>query len=745
MVQSAIRLRLRQPKYWIPLLAVVLIVIITSVVVLTRKEAPILERMNIELRSYSPLPVHAAQEWSPRQTADEEGFVLALENEQLALLLHPDTTQLKVQNKDSGYVWRSNPTAEQLSSETVKGMLLNNLQSVFLLELSQLKSGGMRVNESTNSLDKRMEKTIGQYDGGIQITYNWPKFELKFVIQYELTQDGLKVIIPNNGIQDLGDSSIININMLPFFGSATAGSDGYFFVPEGPGGLIQFERHRKVVGQGYNYRLFGSELSSGSRVEKEPDYTPIAYPVFGAKTSDNAYLAIVREGEYETRIKGLTPGMKSSRYSLSPEFVYREEYNRKTGRFASAVITLQEKRAQTDRVVEYRFMSGEKANYYGMAELYRNELIANGTLRQQLNPVSNVPLNLDIIGGGARKAFNRDQYMAVTTFAQAEEIVRDLTEAGVQQQRIVFSGWQHMGGIDPSDKFPIESKLGGKSAAKQFVEAAQALGHHVLFEDSVVWMNSNSSISPKWNAVYGMNESVYYDPFDNSFLLRPDQSLEMAYHAMNSLEKLGVDGIRYSTMGKLVFQDFNPNNPLLRKETAERYKSLLTYTRDRLGLSAVSYGFVHTLPGVDTITNYPIEASTDFLVDETVPFYPIVLHGYVSYSAAPGNLRSLPDELFLKSIEYGAIPAFVLSHDSVRDLKETNKSSVYSGKYENWRDKVIEEYQQFDRLASVYHQPIIGHRKVEQGVYETKYGDGTRVIVDYNRGGFEVIGKEPEA
>jgi hypothetical protein len=50
------------------------------------------------------------------------------------------------------------------------------------------------------------------------------------------------------------------------------------------------------------------------------------------------------------------------------------------------------------------------------------------------------------------------------------------------------------------------------------------------------------------------------------------------------------------------------------------------------------------------------------------------------------------------------------------------------------------EYAEFDKLAKVYSQKIVGHEKVSDNVFATTYEDGTRVVVDYNKETFAVEG-----
>jgi hypothetical protein len=126
------------------------------------------------------------------------------------------------------------------------------------------------------------------------------------------------------------------------------------------------------------------------------------------------------------------------------------------------------------------------------------------------------------------------------------------------------------------------------------------------------------------------------------------------------------------------------------------------------------------------------------LVDETVPFYPIALHGYVPYSFGDGNLRNNVEAEFLKAIEYGAMPSFYLTYDDSRKLKYTWSGGLFSSQADKWSERIAQEYKEFDSLSSLFAQRIMNHEKLAAGRFATTYEDGTRVIVDYTQKTFVV-------
>jgi hypothetical protein len=213
----------------------------------------------------------------------------------------------------------------------------------------------------------------------------------------------------------------------------------------------------------------------------------------------------------------------------------------------------------------------------------------------------------------------------------------------------------------------------------------------------------------------------------------------MAYEEIQKLKALGASGIQFDWIGEMLFNDYDPGTIATRQDTIDIYQGLLKYTRETLGKASVWRGNAYSLSNVTYIDSFPFDSSYDFMVDETVPFYPIVVHGFVPYMFDEGNFRNDVEEEFLKGIEYGAMPGYFLTYDESRKLKDAFWN-IWSSHYAKWADRIGEEYKQFDKLAKVFHQKIVDHEKLSEGVFATTYEDGTRVVVDYNKETFAVEG-----
>lgn len=345
-------------------------------------------------------------------------------------------------------------------------------------------------------------------------------------------------------------------------------------------------------------------------------------------------------------------------------------------------------------------------------------------------------MHLTLIGGDTIYYGSR-QYVAATTFEQGEQILRAFKQAGVEGIRLFWHNWQHKGSLAPGLELEPEGKLGGMAGLKAVIATAHELGYQAILQAELVQMDSDGSkLSPK---SYGVR-SVEGDTLFNYelFYLNPQLAYHYAQQLVDGAEALGADGIYYSGFGETIFRDYNPQFNYTRNDTAYIYNRILEQTREGLGASGTNMGNAYALRYLDDILFFQSDSYQFYAIDETVPFYPIALHGHLAYSMAPGNLRSQYQTEFLRAVEYGAVPAFTLTAESSRTLMNTKTFGIFTSQFSQWKDQAVEEYEAFNQLAAVHHLPIEGHYQREPGVYCTVYADGTTVVVDYNKQAFHV-------
>ncbi len=122
-----------------------------------------------------------------------------------------------------------------------------------------------------------------------------------------------------------------------------------------------------------------------------------------------------------------------------------------------------------------------------------------------------------------------------------------------------------------------------------------------------------------------------------------------------------------------------------------------------------------------------------------MPLFPAVYHGIFLYNLSHGTLNSLPgDTDYLKNIEFGGSPlAGFYGHFYVDTTKRKNWMGNRDYRFdsrEGLREAVTglkKVYDDFLELKHLQMEFIEAHHPLAEGVFETVYSNGQRVIVNY--------------
>ena len=121
----------------------------------------------------------------------------------------------------------------------------------------------------------------------------------------------------------------------------------------------------------------------------------------------------------------------------------------------------------------------------------------------------------------------------------------------------------------------------------------------------------------------------------------------------------------------------------------------------------------------------------------------MVLHGYFDYAGDPANFAPDRDHYLLKLLETGSAPYFLGYCADSSVLKGSGFDYLYTGEFEEWPEDAATLYLTANSvLGRVQSQRIVGHRKLFDNVYETRFEDGTSVVVNYSDSAVTVRGQE---
>lgn len=125
-----------------------------------------------------------------------------------------------------------------------------------------------------------------------------------------------------------------------------------------------------------------------------------------------------------------------------------------------------------------------------------------------------------------------------------------------------------------------------------------------------------------------------------------------------------------------------------------------------------------------------------------VPFRQLVMNGLVEYTTLNVNMSKERMEYYLlQALEVGSYPKFTISYQKEDILKDTPYTHYFTVGYENLKPRIEELYSEYENAFNqIGTTEIVNHRLVTDGVFETEYANGVKVLTNYNEDAVTVEG-----
>lgn len=588
-----------------------------------------------------------------------------------------------------------------------------------------------------------------------------------FVIPLEYRIDGGSLVasVPVNQVKESGGYQIRSIEMLNFFGAADKENEGYMFVPDGTGSLIHLN-NGKVKEEQYVQRVYGLDPNDNSYRRGQVSESA-RMPVFGMKAGSAAWFAVIEEGDAVASIAADISGKKNSYNYIHSSYSLRgeDELELYTGSKIQEIQLLSEEIYKGDIQIRYSFLSGDKASYSGMAELYRDRLVAENKL-QPLKDDEKLPFYLDILGTvDKRKSFLGVPYssvVAMTSFEQASQMAGQLKSDGINRLLIRYTGWFGNGVNHQTPvKLKVDSELGSKSSfiklANQLEQSGGMLFPDVAFQQ--IYHDDGGFVPSSDASRFVTREEAELYPYNRAlnrmdmllgsyYLLSPAKLPYFVDTFMKKYDSLGMRGISLRDLGSVLSSDFRTSRVIQRETAKKIVEDELSKVDERVDQTMLTGGNAYVWPFADHLINVPTSSSGFVLTDEEVPFYQMVIHGYVDYAGGAINLEDEQDiqQQLLRSVELGSAPHFSWSYEPSSKLKFTHFDKLFSTHYKDWYDQALSMYKEAnDVLSGVRNAQMVKHIRHQDGVVEMQYSNGKSIIVNYTDKQVSINGNKVEA
>lgn len=427
-----------------------------------------------------------------------------------------------------GFYWKSSPIFEGFD-ELAPGIEKSNQRSFILIEYLDVDGNIATANSYIDSVSNGGVKVNAKNNSAI-ITYYFSDIGIGIPIKLKYSKDILTVSVETSGIQERSENQLLTITLLPYFGAAKKGEDGYIFIPDGSGAIISLEENN-AYNKFYEKEIYGEN----SVLYKDLDDTvekQIYLPVFGIKQSKNAMVGIITAGD---GVASIVSNVASSYYTVAPKFVYRQvdESHLQVGSTSEKILKVTSKVPTNSKFsVSYSFLKNETANYVGMANTYQKYLVDKYSLE---NNAKGTSLDLNFLATTEiQKSFLGIPYTGLETLTDLDDvqnIIDTLEKSKCNNVRISLKGALLNGlyGKMPN-KIKLSSKVGSLKNYQKIENAFEKGGGKLYLLTDVVHVyktgNGISSASGTARDVSGAI-SKQYNYYPENFAKNEERSWKL--------------------------------------------------------------------------------------------------------------------------------------------------------------------------------------------------------------------------
>lgn len=679
---------------------------------------------------------------------DGISYTKIAENQRFVLYVSPKYGYIKVFDKLTKTTWFSNP--ENWRDDPIAaGSMRTQLASQLVIKYAYMESYSTQTANSYAGSAMKKGLKVQKIKNGYIAKYWFKKEGFEIPIAVTLNDDYLNVDILVNQIRETKTEKyrLVSIQLLPFFAAGSTSDKGYIVVPDGCGAVISF--NNKKGNEEYTQRIYGPDYA----MVREPNVYVTQYarlPVFGIKKNDEGILAIATKGDSKAIVNAYTSGSRNSYNQAYFEFIVREQdsitfrekqWNEETFNVFEDKIPPQDKYS-----VRYYFLEKGKSDYLAMAEKYREYLIKEKGLKKTKQ--DKAPVYLELYGAVKKVKYivglPRNVTLPLTTFKDAQKIVKNVKELGINDIVIKFTGWYRNGVYYdmPLSVIP-ESVLGGKKELDRMLDYFKQNGIRTYFDVDFVTFRKGSLFYPiNLVSTKSMKKTpaklIRYSPAtcyaDDNYPAMFAASPVYVSRFVDKFLKANlsyVNSLSVSSLSKMLYSDFGARE-INRLKTQEIFEKSLKDLRKKHSNILLTEPNMYLVANSTEIVDVPIQSSKFAIEDYEIPFYQMVLRGYIPYSTPSINDYTADWYWKLKVLETGSYIKFTWTARNEDELKETLCDYLYSSNYKLWLNDLKMVYKEiYPVLNQIKGKKFVSHTVVKNGVVKVEYEGGTQILINY--------------
>ena len=712
----------------------------------------------------------------PEKITDAQAIELCdkvAENDKFILYADGKNDRWGVYVKSSGYTWWSSPINVKAEDLTIDSdwTMMKDAKRKQIASSAAVKVGDLRQEKRTESPAPVYSSHKGKVkytaeDGGVAIHYTYKSEGVEFTMHVKLEENDVYCYVDTTEINELDTNTtdgkvLTKLQICPWFGSIPAyegeekgektETSGYMIVPDGSGAVIQYNNGKHTYSE-YSQQVYGRDYTSVPLVA--PRVTEQAYlPVAASVTGNKGFVAVVTDGDTNVYAKAKV-GLQDNQLYNNIYFEFETKSSDTffmSGDNSNKLNVFEKGDIKTPRFgIKYFIMDQEEdINYADCAEVYRNYLINEKGLTAKTQ-ANDSDFYVDFYGGVLKKksilGIPFKLKTEITGFDQAGEIVSKLKELGVDTAVVNYQEWTNkeikrtvstsaspsgtLGGSSDFEDFMKTDGLDVYPSINNFTMESGTWGYST-FSNTATRISNAYSRQVSYSPAFGVALSGV-----SPALIAPDTYVEIMDEMIEDYKDEGYTRIGFGDYTTKLVSDFSKSNSSSRHDTANKIVDGLKKAQEQVGSVIADGANSYVIPYVNEITNIPVYSSGFNVTDFDIPFYQMVLHGYVPYSSKPINASSNTGETFMLALAAGSGIHYDMTYIDAAELKDTDFDELYYSNYKGWVDMAAKQYNiAKELLRGVSDMTISKYERSEDGnVITTTYTkDGKNVVVEIDK------------
>ena len=688
-------------------------------------------------------------------------FDLVAENENLKLYTNPTNGYVAVYDKRDGSITYSNPLnadEDEKANKNNKNYLKSQMMVYYYN--GSVKSG---TYDTFTQCVQKNQLAVESIENGVRYIYTVGVTEskegvagiyFKIPLEYRLDDNSLVVSIPTCGIEEY-NGSIYRIQLLRYMGAGHKSENGYLVVPNGSGSIINFN-NGKLTSNTYSQYIYEIDPMAANYTTTE-NIDGVKLPIMGICRDDSSLLIEVEEGATTAMVNAEISGKYNDYNYAFATFILRNVDNlRNFGTSALDVYVLEENLYDINATVRYTFLKDEYTGYTGIANYYREKLIAKGVLTPKTES-GDIPLYYDIIGGVKKIAHTLGvqhlSTLTMTTYDDVSVMADEFAADGISNQVVNLQGWFNEGYYhDAAHDIRLIRGVGSKSELEDLSAKLEAMGG-TLYADVDFQRITHADKSFNWGAeaskYYGAGFAASFGlvnptTFRNTnalgytnaqyYLLSPKFLPRYVESFAKQIDKYDISGLSLRDLGSYLTSDKKRTELISREDALEIVLAQLDVLENTGKKLMVNEANLYSFAYAEDISNVPMGDNGFVIVDNNIPLYQMVIHGCVDYSTELLNFDDSEDmtKTGLEMIETGSAPHYVFTQEASSMMKNTAMNTHYATTYDTWKGEAVEIYNRVNEALQHVSGALIVNHEISGDVRKITYDNGVVIYINYS-------------